>query len=498
MLTPVLTPLLVALLATGFAGTESYLGPSLSLNFSENSYSMGSVGQQPVSYAATALITFTRPTSAWEWDWQGNYSEVAANVPRIAHDPLTKSTSTTPQTLGTGSYTFAVTYQYPVGKAVRVSADANNWMVGRVTASTPDSVTILVSAAPVGAGTYSAWTLIVRRGIRVEEQRVNKVLSAGDPMGTGWYNVNCTHEDSGQRFSNFVGTRIMSAGQTWHRRVMAGTPMAVSAQECVTILYRVGSSGRVRVVCRDNTRVLESVVSGVPGSLSATSSAGLVTILVDSQITADGIRQLSIGFTAAVPANQHEFSVSADSAITGQDVILFFAQLESASAPSTPIPTGASQVIRAGDLPLVNTLAPWYNASKGTLVVSYLAPAITSSATYPGIAALSDGTSSNRIGLFNRADTGSAVAKVSSGGVVQVDSAVPGTFTSGSRMKTALSYELNSFAACTNGGAILSDNSGVVPTVDRLLIGIFDSQANGIIESIIYHPRVTDTQQASA
>ena len=498
MLTPVLTPLLVALLATGFAGTESYLGPSLSLNFSENSYSMGSVGQQPVSYAATALITFTRSTSAWEWDWQGNYSEVAAGVMRIAHDPLTKSTSTTPQTLGTGSYTFAVTYQYPIGKAVRVSADAANWMVGRVTASSPDSVTIWVSGTPVGAGTYSAWTLIVRRGIRVEEQRVNKVLRAGDPMGTGWYNVNCTHEDSGQRFSSFIGTRIMSAGQTWHRRVMAGTPMAVSAQECVTILYRVGSSGRVRVVCRDNTRVLESVVSGVPGSLSAASSAGLVTILVDSQITADGIRQLSIGFTATVPANQHEFSVSADSAITGQDVILFFAQLESGSTSTSYIPTTTAQVTRAADVATVNTLSPWYNATEGTLVVSYLAPTITSSATFPGIAAFSDGTVSNRIGLFNRTDNGSTVAKVISGGVVQVDSGVPGTFTSGSGRKTALSYRLNSFAACTNGAAILSDNSGVVPTVNRLLIGLYDSQANSIIQSITYYPRVIDVQQASA
>ena len=507
MLTPVLTPLLVALLATGFAGTESYLGPSLSLNFSENSYSMGSVGQQPVSYAATALITFTRPTAAWEWDWQGNYSEVAAGVMRIAHDPLTKSTSTTPQTLGTGSYTFAVTYQYPIGKAVRVSADAANWMVGRVTASSPTSVTILVSSPPTGAGTYSAWTLIVRRGIRVEEQRTNLLLSsvlaggtsgvvgAGAVAPTNWVFGSSggliAYGTSPWGAASFLTTKTTTADRPFLQRTFA-----TIANTAYTLSARVVSVSGVNQIAdliepagRPAGSSVTYAVNGVVVSgtdMPSLKAWDLISTTVQVGATGGAVL-LRLGIGAARPT-----------APIGS-VELTMPQLEVGASPSTYIPTEASQVTRAADVCSVNTLSPWYNAMEGTLVVDGIP--LSASGALANVVTLDDGTSNNRIHLRHTSTT-------SGSGIVLVAGVVQASFTSPANSwpimasrKAAIAYKENSFAFSVSGGAPLTDSAGLVPAVSRMIIGAapgYSSASNGIISRITYYPRVIDVQQASA
>lgn len=502
MLTPVLTPLLVALLATGFAGTESYLGPSLSLNFSENSYSMGSVGQQPVSYAATALITFTRSTAAWEWDWQGNYSEVAAGVMRIAHDPLTKSTSTTPQTLGTGSYTFATTYQYAIGAAVRVSADAANWMVGRVTSSSPTSVTIWVSAAPTGAGTYSAWTLIVRRGIRVEEQRTNlltnSVLAGGTSGVVGSGAVAPT---------NWTFQAPTPSGEIALVATSLGTPgirFQATAQR--------PSIGRGVSVLANTTYVHHARITALTGTLEAGNALWVVGQPVGTTLTywRNGV---PIPMAANVSAGDHiavvvavgatagtftaRFGPGSQSAVTC-DCTMTMPQVEQASAPSSYIPTGASQVIRAADVPNVNTLAPWFNASEGTLVV---VASRSSTASWSAAASLAVGetTASELYIVPGNPGSGTAHGELSISGVT--NGANVGPVLNGAPARMALSYRAGAASFSAGGLPPVGIPAPSIPAFTRLRIGTRaggNFPLNGIIESITYHPRVIDVQQASA
>lgn len=88
--------------------------------------------------------------------WNGAYSEIA---------PIfgTQSTSTTSNTVGTGSKTFAVVEaarSYVVGDALLIhsSADAGLRMTGTVTAYTHPSLTVNVTTA-VGAGTATDWRI---------------------------------------------------------------------------------------------------------------------------------------------------------------------------------------------------------------------------------------------------------------------------------------------------------------------------------------------------
>ena len=430
--------------------------------------------------AASDIITFARSTAAWEWDWQGNYSEVAAGVMRIAHDPLTKATSTTPQTLGTGSYTFEVAYQYAIGAAVRVSADANNWMVGRVTASSPTSVTILVSSPPTGAGTYSAWTLIVRRGIRVEEQRTNLLAYSSDFTSAPWSKgtgVTITPASSqapdGSISATLVGGLQSNAGDRLFQIVTQATP--VTAAGSVWLKGTPASVG-------------QTVIFEVRRN-AGTSAYTQMTVTLTAQW-----QRVSIALTM-LPDNTGLRLILGRG--TANEAYVWGAQLEVGATPSSYIPTAASQVIRAADAPNVNTLAPWFNPLEGLLVARVIRESISPSQT---LVALS-GTSISTILLESGAGNPAQLRmRVSVDGVQVAIPIAANSSAAYTPIKMAAAYKKDFFSVSANGAPPAEDTSGTVPVVTRLEIGSVNNAArlNGIIEDITYHPRVQDTQQASA
>ena len=482
---PIMRPIVRAVLGASRGGL--YNGPSLALRFGENQYLMGAIGKKPDAYQPEGLITFTRSTKAWEWDWQGNYSEVAAGVMRIAHDPLTKSTSTTPQTLGTGSYTFAVTYQYPVGKAVRVSAGANNWMVGRVTASSPTSVTIWVSTPPVGAGTYSAWTLIVRRGIRVEEQRTNLLLNS-DAFAFAYNASNRAVLSPNASASIRGGVTADNLSNSSGAVAVFNRPATpVTSGQPITdgfdIKFGAGQTGNLGVYFGGATSTGGvyrniAVANGVPSSGNG-----------DTDITALGAGwyRVTCSYTPTVSAVTQVFNLP-----SGMSFDIGSAQITAGAAPCSYIPTEGSQVIRAADVPLVNTLAPWFNAAEGTLVVGCIPT--------PGLAGYRNvvtmGSSSQ-----NQLYMSMGAAGVTAEGVSSATPALPGV---PPQIKAAMNYKAGSpVTYARNGELRVAPTSLPGPTAFGVLaIGRASTYSgdffNGIIEDITYHPRVNDVQQAAA
>lgn len=480
-------------------------GSTLDLQFAANDYQViPAPGAGKVSRAFADIITFTRSTPAWEFDWQGNYSEVAAGVMRIAHDPLTKSTSTTPQTLGTGSYTFAVTYQYPIGKAVRVSADAANWMVGRVTASSPDSVTIWVAAAPVGAGTYSAWTLIVRRGIRVEEQRTNLLSWSSNFSNVAWAkSAIIVSPGSGVSPDGTAGASKLSEDSTSSLHSLGVAFTAVDNTSYTTSVYaKAGERNLLRIHTkkRDGVEVgtwfnLTTGAIGVRGHSSATIEPvgdGWYRLSATVDVLSGGVTaQTSLRMALVDGGGAYQ-----GDGVSG--VLIWRAQLEAGATPSSHIPTEGSQVIRAADVPVVNTVAPWFNAAEGTLVV---VASRSSTASWSAAASLAVGetTASELYIVPGNPGSGTAHGELSISGVT--NGANAGPVLNGAPARMALSYRAGAASFSAGGLPPVGIPAPSIPAFTRLRIGTRaggNFPLNGIIESITYHPRVIDVQQASA
>jgi len=70
-----------------------------------------------------------------------------------------------------------------------------------------------------------------------------------------------------------------------------------------------------------------------------------------------------------------------------------------------------------------------------------------------------------------------------------------GTLVLGARYRVAYSYALNNFYASMNGGAVISDLAGTIPTVTKLTIGGYDGYLNmlGALKRCIYFPKAMPT-----
>ena len=162
------------------------------------------------------------------------------------------------------------------------------------------------------------------------------------------------------------------------------------------------------------------------------------------------------------------------------------AQLEAGSFPTSYIPTEGTTVTRAADLASIsgNNFSSWYNQSEGTVFADV-------ARTYGNILGFSDGGApAERFRLG--ASSSAMVAFGSSGGSTQFNiNSGAGTWISPAAGKGALALKVNDFAASANGNPVQLDLSGVIPSVDRLLIGTahIDNKVNGSIKRITYWPQ---------
>jgi len=137
---------------------------------------------------------------------------------------------------------------------------------------------------------------------------------------------------------------------------------------------------------------------------------------------------------------------------------------------------------------LGDNFATWYNQTQGTLVIQATPNAVPADVRF---ASLDDGTSTNRIMIWGSSSSSAVRYEVISGGANQVALVSSGTLISKSTFKAAATYALNDFAFSVNGGAVLTDNVGVLPVVVKALaIGGSSTAVFGsnLIRSISYYP----------
>jgi hypothetical protein len=205
----------------------------------------------------------------------------------------------------------------------------------------------------------TAW---VNEGLLHEsEARTNLIVQSEVVDGTGWTDIASISTNlTDNALGVFNGVSIASNGATFQRLVTATDPTVVSGTTYVfSCLLKQGTSGRLRITFRNNTASTETNLNGLFGNLipisSTTGSAEVISQYeFGPDVTAVSIRYTP-NFSGAVSVG-----IGPDSAVVGETVIAYAAQLEAAPTPSSYIPTSGSTVTRAADvltIPAANL--PW-------------------------------------------------------------------------------------------------------------------------------------------
>jgi hypothetical protein len=167
-------------------------------------------------------------------------------------------------------------------------------------------------------------------------------------------------------------------------------------------------------------------------------------------------------------------------------VYLWGAQLEEGSFPTSYIPTTTAAVTRAADVASISgsNFSGWYRQEEGTVLIEYIQGGGAGL-----IAQLSDGTSSNRVGLQNLNGTTPRWFQVASGSSEGAAAGVART--PGAIVKHAVGMKLNDFRAAYDGLLTNADTSISLPTFSQFNIGrreIPTEFANVQIHRLTYWP----------
>jgi hypothetical protein len=172
---------------------------------------------------------------------------------------------------------------------------------------------------------------------------------------------------------------------------------------------------------------------------------------------------------------------------TGDNIILFGAQLEAGSVVSSHIPTVASQATRSADSASItgSAFTSWFNPTEGAMLTEYSVSALSGNraATY-----MRNGSDTNFIGTL--IETNAPKSYVWNGS--QQAGIANTAITANAPHRTAIAYRADDFAAVTDGGTVGTDIVGSVPTdLSQLDVGRGASHdwLNGHIRSLAYYAR---------
>lgn len=344
-----------------------------------------------------------------------------------------------------------------------------------------------------------------QKGILIEESRANFILRSSEFDDTYW-----TRHASTLTPNFALGPdNIMSAdkfipnagGGSAHRIVSSPSAISVTSGTAYTGSVYIKSGGYQYV---DLYLGYTNFPSGNGATFDLTNGTISRTFTSTSpkiDNIGNGWYRCSITVTASTTGNSNTafFIVhSVDSGTTNiattadgtSSYLIWGAQYEAGSYPTSYIPTTTTAVTRAADALTVPT-GSWYNISGFTATTEFSSYATSGS---PRQMSISDGTLNNYVqllstvgGLVRGNKTLSGLGSSSSG-----PSYNPNTY-----YKTALAVDAASIPFAANGNLYTNTLSRTLPTVATLYVGALNNsaQTNGWIKSFKYYPyRVTDAQ----
>jgi len=163
------------------------------------------------------------------------------------------------------------------------------------------------------------------------------------------------------------------------------------------------------------------------------------------------------------------------------------AQLEVGAFPTSYIKTTSASVTRNADVASMTStnFSDWYNATEGTLFTQSTIYYDLPSGNFPRVVEIGDNTANERILNFYSGSTQNPAVEVRDNNVLQYGSNVNIGSLNGANVKIVGAYKANDFASSINGSATSTDNSGTIPTVNRIGFGQVNTLDNGYLNGHI-------------
>ena len=343
------------------------------------------------------------------------------------------------------------------------------------------------------------------RGLLIEKETTNLLARSEELANTPWASA---------RMASTNNFATAPSGATTAARALCNTssasgmftrnpPSAFDGTEMtVTIFAKVVSGNWASFGFTDNgsneSRVFFNVSTGAIGS---TTNAGTRYTITASSATNYGNGWYRLRVSATRPAGSAADQLIIYPACAGDgdltvtsgvsEMLLWGAQLEVNPYASSYIRTTSAAVVRQKDsISMTGTdFSDWYNASEGTFVAEFETQQLGND-----LFSANDTTANEAI--RSTAGTASHLVVVD-GGATQADIDA-GTVSVNTVTKLAAAYKANDFASCINGGSVVTDTSGTVPTVTQLLLGQTVGSNNllqGHLRKLVYYPRRLSNSQ---
>jgi hypothetical protein len=329
------------------------------------------------------------------------------------------------------------------------------------------------------------------KGILIEEQRTNLFPYSEDFANAIWVKggVTVSADATTSPDGTVDADKIVEDTSTGNHNVYNGGGGAAGAH---TMSVFAKPAGRNWLVVRiEGFDAYFNLATGTIGTVGP----GLIAAITPA---ANGYYRCAItktlaGATACTYRLATGDNVSSYTGDGTSGIFLWGAQLELGAFPTSYIPTVASQVTRTADVCSITApmFAPWYNQTEGTFVAQFSGPS--------GGYALNtnDGTNNNATGLVYVAASTVRGITVAAGTGRFVDMTAGATPIVN---KTAYGYKANDLAGSTNGGAVVTNATAVIPTLTQMFVGTFSnfSFLNGHIRSVKYFPFRASNNQLQA
>jgi len=343
-------------------------------------------------------------------------------------------------------------------------------------------------------------------GLLIEESRTNVATYSEDFSNANWGKTRCTIDSNkgiapdGTQTADLIvsdgtsGTKIIydasiitpTASSTWTVSVYAKTIGSVSTLQ---IEFGSGSNnGKANFDLSTGTVIFNTPSGTVSDATASITDVGNDWYRCSLTVThsASWSGTTNIGF----------YDVSSSTTTFGS-ILIWGAQLEQGSFPTSYIKTTGSQVTRSADDVDMNNIdtSDWFKQGEGTLFLKGL----KYNQDGGWFIGLNDGTLNNRIGINDNPSLTGSRYNIKANNVTSLDSYPNQSVSKGDYLNTIISYKRDDFSATANGLSNVTDTSGNVPIVDTLTIGrrwdLNINRLSSTIKKVSYYPKaLTDNE----